>query len=62
MTISQSFRVLLTPLTYILVGDAEMARFSGELSSCCHIIISSFGVQNSEFPHQFPIIRIPTVA
>ncbi len=33
MTISQSFRLLLTPLTYILVGDAEMAHSSGELSS-----------------------------
>ncbi len=33
MTISQSLRILLTLLAYILVGDAEMTRFSGELSS-----------------------------
>ena len=37
MTISQSFRLLLTPLTYIHVGDAEMARFSGALSSYCGV-------------------------
>ncbi len=33
MTISQSFRLLLTPLTYIHAGDAEVTRFSGELGS-----------------------------
>ncbi len=33
MIISQSFRILLTPLTYIHVGDTEMAHSSGELSS-----------------------------
>jgi len=48
--------------TVALDGDIAVVGNQTDYQSIEQVNISSFGVQNSEFPRQFPIIRIPTVA